>query len=111
MIRAVIFDFNAVLVDDESVHFAFFPELLAQEGVTITEHDYLVRYLGLDDRGCFGTALRDAGQAADEARVDELIARKAGRYVEVAAQGLHFFPGASECLAALAERLPLAINS
>jgi HAD superfamily hydrolase (TIGR01509 family) len=111
MIRAVIFDFNGVLVDDESVHFALFREVLAQEGVTITEHDYLGRYLGLDDRACFETALRDAGQSADEARVDELIARKARRYVEVAAQGLRFFPGASECLAALAERLPLAINS
>ena len=36
-IGAVIFDFNGVLVDDESVHFALFREVLAQEGVTITE--------------------------------------------------------------------------
>ncbi len=53
MIRAVIFDFNGVLVDDEIVHFDLFREVLAQEGVTITDHDYHERYLGYDDRGCF----------------------------------------------------------
>ena len=56
-IGAVIFDFNGVLVDDESVHFALFREVLAQEGVVITERDYHERYLGYDDRGCFEAAL------------------------------------------------------
>ncbi len=78
-IGAVIFDFNGVLVDDESVHFALFQEVLAQEGVAITDRDYHERYLGYDDRGCFEAALRDAGQSADRARLDELIARKARR--------------------------------
>ena len=111
MIRAVIFDFNGVLLDDEHVHFQLFQEVLAQEGVAITAEDYHTRYLGLDDRGCFEAALTDAGQPAGRARLDELIARKAARYFEVAAQGLRFFPGAADCLSALAERYPLAINS
>lgn len=111
MIRAVIFDFNGVLVDDESVHFALFREVLGQEGVVITADDYHGRYLGLDDRGCFEAALLDAGQGADRARLDALIARKAKRYFEVAGRGLRFFPGAAGCLAALADGFPLAINS
>jgi beta-phosphoglucomutase-like phosphatase (HAD superfamily) len=110
-IAAVIFDFNGVLVDDESVHFALFREVLAQEGVTITDRDYHERYLGYDDRGCFDAALQDAGQQADRARLDDLIARKARRYVEVAEQGLRFFPAAAETLAAVASRWPVAINS
>ena len=36
-IRAVIFDFNGVLVDDEYVHFDLFREVLAEEGVAIDE--------------------------------------------------------------------------
>jgi beta-phosphoglucomutase len=110
-IGAVIFDFNGVLVDDESVHFALFREVLAQEGVTITERDYHERYLGYDDRGCFDAALQDAGQRADRARLDELIARKARRYIEVAEQGLRFFPAAADTLRAIAARWPVAINS
>ena len=67
-IGAVIFDFNGVLVDDESVHFALFQEVLAQEGVAITERDYHERYLGYDDRRCFEAALWDAGQPSTPAR-------------------------------------------
>jgi beta-phosphoglucomutase-like phosphatase (HAD superfamily) len=110
-LSAVIFDFNGVLVDDEAVHFALFRELLAEEGVVITERDYHERYLGYDDRGCFEAALADAGQSADRKRLDLLIARKARRYVEVAAEGLRFFPESAETLEAVAARWPVAICS
>ncbi len=111
LIRAVIFDFNGVLVDDEDVHFELFREVLASEGVAITDQDYHERYLGYDDRGCFAAALEDAGQAFDGARLDALIARKARRYVQVADAGLRFFPHAAEALAAIAGRWPVAICS
>jgi beta-phosphoglucomutase len=110
-IGAVIFDFNGVLVDDEAIHFALFREVLEQEGVEITERDYHERYLGYDDRGCFQAALVDAGQSAEGARLDQLIAQKARRYVEVASHGLRFFPEAAETLGAVAARWPVAICS
>lgn len=111
MIRAVIFDFNGVLVDDEHVHFVLLREALANEGIALSEEQYLERYLGYDDRGCFVTALTEAGQEAAPARVDTLIARKAERYAEVAETGLRFFPAAAKSLEALAGRWPLAICS
>ncbi len=61
MIRAMIFDFNGVLVDDEQVHFALFREILAQEGIALSERQYHERYLGYDDRGCFEVVLRRGG--------------------------------------------------
>ncbi len=111
MIEALIFDFNGVLADDEQVHFELFREVLAQEGVVITEQDYHERYLGYDDRGCFAAALGEAGQVCDAARLDDLIARKARRYVEVAETGLRFFPLAAQTLSAMAARWPVAICS
>ncbi len=111
MIRAVIFDFNGVLVDDESVHFELFREVLAEEGVELTEALYHEKYLGYDDRRCFEAALADAGQAAPPSRLDELIARKAARYVPRAKDGLRYFPGAGDGLRSLAGRWPIAINS
>jgi len=110
-IRAVIFDFNGVLVDDEHVHFDLFREALAAEGVALGESTYRDRYLGYDDRGCFAAALADAGRPAPPARVDALIARKAARYAEVAGAQLRFFPAAAESLAALARSRPVAICS
>jgi beta-phosphoglucomutase-like phosphatase (HAD superfamily) len=110
-IEAVIFDFNGVLIDDEAVHFALFRDILAEEGVTISEQDYQERYLGYDDRGCFQAALADAALASSPERLDELIARKARRYLEVADEGLIFFPAAAETLKSLAAHWPLAICS
>ena len=43
--------------------------------------------------------------------VNELIKRKAARYVEVAATGLRFFPSAAEAIALLAQDRPVAICS
>ena len=111
MIRAVIFDFNGLLVDDESLHFDLFREALGEEGIALSEKDYHERYLGYDDRGCFAEALRDAGHAADDAIVDDLIARKAGRYQEKAREGLRIFPGATEAIKSLGSRWPIAICS
>jgi len=111
MISAVIFDFNGVLVDDESVHFDLFREVLEQEGVRITYQDYHDRYLGYDDAGCFEHVLQDHGQAFDEARIADMIARKGARYFEVAEQGLKFFPDAAETIRRMADNYPVAINS
>lgn len=111
MIKAVIFDFNGVLVDDEAVHFELFREVLAQERITITELDYHERYLGYDDRGCFVAVLKDNGREFDAGFLDDLIRRKAKRYVAVADQGLRFFPSAAEVVTTLAARWPVAICS
>lgn len=111
MIRAVIFDFNGVLVDDEHVHFALFRDVVAEQGIRLTEQQYYEVYLGYDDRGCFEHVLRDAGQPFDTKRIDELIAQKARRYALVAETGLRIFPGAVDCVSSLASRWPLAVNS
>jgi beta-phosphoglucomutase len=111
MIRAVIFDFNGVLVDDESVHCDLFREVLAGEGVAMDEQLYREKYLGFDDRECFETAMLDAGRVIDRERIDAMIARKAVRYFEVAEAGLRFFPRAAETISSLADRWPVAINS
>jgi beta-phosphoglucomutase len=110
-IRAVIFDFNGVLVDDEHFHFELFRDMLAALGVPLDEADYRDRYLGFDDRGAFAAALLDAGREAAPASVEELIALKAEMYANAAEWGVKLFPEAAETLASLADRYPVAICS
>lgn len=111
MIRAVIFDFNGVLVDDESLHFDLFREVLAEEGVELTEQQYHERYLGYDDRQCFETVLIDRGRTPTVEAIEAMIATKADRYIPRAEQGLRYFPDAARSIADLAARWPVAINS
>ncbi len=103
MLRAVLFDFNGVLVDDEPVHFEIFQRVLGEEGIALSRQDYYDRYLGFDDRGCFAAVLQAAGQQPTVPRLMRLIARKASYYQErIRADGYPFFPGAAELVAEIA---------
>jgi HAD superfamily hydrolase (TIGR01509 family) len=103
VLRALLFDFNGVLVDDEPLHLEMFQRVLAEEGVTLDREDYYARYLGFDDRGCFAAVLAAAGEPATLPRLMRLIARKASYYQErIREQGYPFFPGALDLVRAVA---------
>lgn len=103
VLRALLFDFNGVLVDDEALHLDLFQQVLAEEGVSLSAEVYYRRYLHLDDRGCFAAALADGGQEAEPSRLARLIARKASYYRErIRRQGYPFFPGVVPLVEALA---------
>lgn len=101
MLRALIFDFNGVIVDDEPLHFALFQEVLAEEGLALSEDDYYTHYLGFDDRGCFTAVLERAGRTPTTGLVSRLITRKAAYYqTRVRSQGFPIFPGAAALISA-----------
>jgi HAD superfamily hydrolase (TIGR01509 family) len=111
MLRAVIFDFNGIIVDDEPIHFELFKRVLGEERIGLTEEDYYARYLGYDDRGAFGAAYKDHGRSLDEHKLAQLIARKAVYYQELIHRKLRLFPGVKTLIPALAGRVPLALAS
>ncbi len=101
VLRAILFDFNGVLVDDEPIHFELFRRVLAEEGIELTSEDYYAKYLGFDDRGCFTAALAGAGREVTPETLSRLIARKAAYYqLRIRADGFPFFPGAEELISA-----------
>jgi len=103
VIRAILFDFNGVLVDDEPIHREIFERVLADEGIPFAAEEYLARFLGLDDRACFAAVLAEAGEPVTVPRLMRLIARKASYYQEsIRKGGYPFFPGVAELVASLA---------
>jgi beta-phosphoglucomutase len=108
---ATFFDFNGVLVNDEVVHFETFREVLAGLGVTLSEHDYLHRYLGFDDAGAFRAILDDAGRPPSDAHIAELIRAKRPLYMARARAALPTFAGAAELVKRRAAAGPALIVS
>ncbi len=97
MLRALLFDFNGVLIDDEPLHFRLFRRVLGEEGVDLDETTYYRDYLGCDDRDALRAALAVAGCAPDPMRIARLTARKASYYqAEIRRHGYPYFPGALE---------------
>lgn len=112
--RAIIFDFNGVIIDDEPLHLELLRRVLLEEGMTFTENDYHDKYLGCDDRRCFHRALTDHNRPADAANpkyIESLIARKTRYYHDSIGEENLLFAGIPELIAHLASQVPLAIAS
>ncbi|PYQ64622.1 MAG: HAD family phosphatase [Acidobacteria bacterium] len=106
VLRAVLFDFNGVLVDDEPLHLDLFQKVLGEEEIAPpSAAEYYERYLGLDDRACFAAALAATGEEATVPRLMRLIARKASYYQErVRREGYPFSAGAAGLVRDVAAR-------
>jgi len=111
MLRAVIFDFNGIIVDDEPIHFELFQKVFAEEGINLTKDAYYARYLGFDDRGAFSFGFREHNQPLSHDKLTELIERKAVYYQGAIRNHVAIFPGVKTLIVKLAERLPLAVAS
>src|SRR5204863_472894 len=107
--RALIFDFDGVIADDEPLHLAAFQEALAAEGITLSREAYYARYLGFDDHDAVVEALREAGRPAPPERVRALMAAKADRFLGLVRAGAPIFPGVPTFVRAAAARVPLAV--
>ena len=111
MFSATLFDYNGVLVDDEHAHLEAFRDALAPLGLSLTDDEYVARYLGYDDRGAFRAILEDRGHPADEALVLALIEAKKPFYLARAERALTTFPGAEEVIRRCARFGPVAVVS
>lgn len=111
MTVSTLFDFNGVLVDDESVHLAAFREVVAPLGITVDDATYAARYLGFDDAGAFRAMLEDAGKDASDAEVARLIAAKKPLYMKLIAGALVVFEGAADLVRRRAALGPVGVVS
>ncbi|HEX4945101.1 MAG TPA: HAD family phosphatase [Blastocatellia bacterium] len=113
-LKAIIFDFNGVIVDDEPLHLELFRKVLREEGIFLSDEDYHEKYLGYDDRGCFTAVLCDNARTPDAASdmfIHELIERKAEYYRQAIQERMLLFPGVVELVRRCAAAYPLAIAS
>ena len=111
MLRAVIFDFDGIIVNSEPLILKLTQEMAAMEGWTVSEADYYRDYLALDDRAIVEHLYASHGRPVDSSRRDELVAWKGRRYQEIIRDGLPPMPGVVGFVTGMAENYPLAIAS
>ena len=111
MIRALIFDFNGVLADDDPIHMEAFRKVAQEEGLSFTNEEYLEKYLPLNDRDCFQTLFAGHGRCLDDQALGQLISRKGVYYFRMIEGKPVLFENAATAVRAAAKRYPLAIAS
>ena len=82
MIKAVIFDFNGVIINDERIHQQLIEEILLEENLVLKPGEYQQICLGRSDRACLRDLLASRGRVADEDYLTKLQQKKARSYVE-----------------------------
>jgi beta-phosphoglucomutase len=105
-VRAIIFDFNGTLSDDEPILCEIFQELFAEHGRPLTATQYYDELAGLSDPEIVRTWLGD-----DHPDVDAVIAERVERYREAVGDGSSVHEHVREAVHYAAARVPLAICS
>jgi beta-phosphoglucomutase len=110
--KAVIFDFDGVIVDTEPLHYKSFQEILEPVGLGYSWEDYVAVFMGFDDRDAFQEAYHRQGKSLSGPELELLINRKAAVFQKVINDGVTAYPGVIELINHLHQnRIPLAICS
>ncbi|MGL5197265.1 MAG: HAD family hydrolase [Chroococcales cyanobacterium] len=81
-LKAILFDFNGVIINDESIHEALINELLLAENLHPKKGEFWQICLGRSDRACIAELFALRGRFLTEEALSALIARKAIAYQE-----------------------------
>jgi beta-phosphoglucomutase len=111
MLQAVFFDFDGVIADSEPLHLRAYQTVLRGDGIDLDKSDYYARYLGYDDVGLFRALGADRGIPLTTEQIDKWVGDKSRIVEEMLTNGSVLFPGAADCIRALAGRVPLAVAS
>ena len=96
MTSGILFDFNGVIVDDESQHCDALIATLSEYGYTLDRDTYYREYLGFDDRECFRFTFERMGRPVDEPALRDAIARKHAEYERSIRASMSLVPGVAD---------------
>lgn len=114
MLKAVLFDFNGVIINDEPLHERLLEQILLEENLRIKPEEFRQVCLGRSDRACLNDLLSRRGRVVSEEAMNKLLARKSSLYqLQIQSmEKLPIYPGLTDLLFQIrAAKLPLAIVS
>jgi len=119
MPKAIVFDFDGVIVDSEPLHYQAFVMVGRSFGYRFSYDQYMAQFIGFDDRDAFRYMLSqaiEAGHAPEmedqDAYLLDLIEKKRQAFEAIAAMNTAAIPGAVELIDEVhAAGLPIAIAS
>ena len=110
MIQAIFFDFNGVIIDDEPLHMKAYREVLAAEGITLTDEEYLTM-LGMDDVTFVRTSFERAGKPLSDETAKAIIAREWETHRKMIEGELPLCPGVETFIKATSRHFQLGVVS
>lgn len=110
MIKALLLDFNGVIIDDEPIQMRVYQDLLAAENIALTDEQYYDS-LGMDDRSFVEAAFARVGRTPETNQVLEIVQHKSQKWREVIADGLPLFANVENFIRKMSKEFALGIVS
>jgi HAD superfamily hydrolase (TIGR01509 family) len=111
LLRAIIFDFDGVIVNSEPLKLKLIQQIAAKEGWSVAEAEYYRDYLPLAEPSIIEYLYRSHAKYVDRMRRDELVDWKRRTYTQAIADGLPALPGVVDFVRRIAPHYTLAIAS
>ena len=108
--RAVVFDFNGTISDDEPLLAELCAVIFAEIGIVVSRELYFGEYAGYSDPEIVERVLRSHDRY-DPALAERLLGRRTALYLERAASGETVHAAAAACVREIAARVPVAVAS
>ncbi|HYW21137.1 MAG TPA: HAD family phosphatase [Nodularia sp. (in: cyanobacteria)] len=105
-LKAVLFDFNGVIINDERIHLQLIDEILISENLQPQKVSERQASLGRSDRAYLQELLRNRGRVDNEEYLTKLLHRKAQAYVQELEkiEKLPLYPGVEDLIYQLRSR-------
>jgi HAD superfamily hydrolase (TIGR01509 family) len=109
MIKAIFFDFNGVIIDDETIQMKAYREILRGHEIDLTQEWYMSA-LGMDDRTFVKAMFERAEKPLTDPVLETVLSTKTDLHREMIAE-LPLFPGVLTFLKATAREFSLGLVS
>ncbi|MBW4654579.1 MAG: HAD family phosphatase [Kaiparowitsia implicata GSE-PSE-MK54-09C] len=114
MLKAVLFDFNGVIINDEPLHERLLDKILVEENLRPNPDEYRQFCVGRSDRACITDLFAQRGRILNPAQLDTIVQRKSTYYQQYleTMESLPVYPGLVDLITTLqAAELALAVVS
>ena len=111
MLKAILFDFDGVILDSEDYHFEAFRKVFEEEGGSLSRETYYQNCLGFNDVECIRWGMKGTGKIDEAGGIEALTDRKAVYFEELLEKEMRFFPGVREFIRDAGKKYPLAVTS
>ena len=110
--RAILFDFDGVVVNSEPLHFFAFQETLKEEKIDLTEQEYYQELIGFDDKGAFKHVFQKHGRTLDPKTFLRVMTHKKEHMMrQIESRKYEALPGVEPFVRSLWRNYPLGICS
>lgn len=110
MIKAILFDWNGVVIDDEQIQCEIFREVMGPHGVELTDEAYYAR-MGMNDWAFVASVFEEAGKSIGEAEVNAVVEGKTAKWLERLHKSVPLFDGVDNFVRKCAAEFTLGIVS